>query len=349
MKKFLIAQTVVILFFCLVVPVEGITPHNRKGESIYIKDALGESVEVRLPVKRLVVLTSDALEVVRAIKAQDLVVGINTGITKNPLFWPGLKDRPVVGKWSEPDYEMIASLNPDMVISYARYPGAEMERKLTPLGIKVFRLDFYKLSSLSKEVETLGRILGKEEEARQLIDWYQEKLELIEMGSKKFGDLPDVYIESYTEYHTTGPGSGGHEMCVLAGGHNIGSGFSIPYPEITPEWVLANNPHFIIKATSLSNCYGMIDSGSLKGIRREIMARPAWDNIRAVQEGTVYVMASDIWTGPRAIIGTSYMAKWFYPEVFRNFDPETLHREYLEKFQGIKYRGVYVYPVSSRQ
>ncbi|MBE9571648.1 MAG: ABC transporter substrate-binding protein [Proteobacteria bacterium] len=344
MKKFLIAQAVVILLFCLVVSVEGATPHQKIGESICIKDALGKSVEVRLPVKRLVVLTSDALEVIRALKAEDLVVGVNTGIAKDPLFWPRLMGRPAVGRWSQPNYELIAELNPDMVISYARHPGTEMERKLTPLGIKVVRLDFYKLSSLSKEVETLGRILGKEEEARQLIDWYQEKLELIEMGSKKFGNLPDVYIESYTEYNTTGPGSGGHEICVLAGGHNIASNFSIPYPQITPEWVLAKNPDIIIKATALGNCYAMSDAGPLRSIRNEIMDRPAWDNIRAVQEGTVYVMASDIWTGPRAIIGTSYMAKWFYPEVFRNFDPETLHREYLVRFQRIKYQGVYVWP-----
>jgi iron complex transport system substrate-binding protein len=349
MKKFLIAQAVVILFFCLIAPVEGITPHNRKGESICIQDALGESVEVRLPVKRLVVLTSDALEVVRALKAQDLVVGINNGITKDPLFWPRLKDRPVVGKWSEPDYEMIASLNPDMVISYARYPGAEMERKLTPLGIKVVRLDFYKLSSLSKEVETLGRILKREKEAKELTAWYREKLNLIQEGLRHVKGRPDVYVESYTEYHTTGPGSGGHEMCVLAGGHNIASDFSISYPQITPEWVLANNPHVIIKAAALGNCYAISDPAPLKSVRDKIMDRPVWDNIRAVQEGTVYVMASDIWTGPRAIIGISYMAKWFYPEVFRNFDPETLHREYLENFQGIKYRGMYVYPVSSRQ
>ena len=347
-KSWFIAQAVVILLFCLTVPSEGTTPHNKRGESIRIQDALGESVEVRLPVKRLVVLTSDALEVVRAIKAEDLVVGINNGITKDPLFWPRLKDRPVVGKWSEPNYEMIAALNPDMVISYARHPGVEMEKKLIPLGINVIRLDFYKISTLEKEIETLGRILNREKEARQLTAWYQKNLSLIQGTLKNINYRPDVYVESYSKYNAVGPGSGAHEMCVMAGGHNIGSDFTIPYPQVTPEWVLAKDPHLIIKVTSLSNCYAMIDSGPLKGIRRKIMARPAWDNIQAVKNGKVYVMAGDIWTGPRAIIGTSYMAKWFHPEIFKDLQPEKLHGEYLENFQGIKYQGIFV-EVRSRE
>lgn len=59
---------------------EGITAQAVRGESISIKDATGRSVEVRLPVKKLVVLNSDALEVIRALRAEDLVVGVNTSI-----------------------------------------------------------------------------------------------------------------------------------------------------------------------------------------------------------------------------------------------------------------------------
>ncbi|MDA3832783.1 MAG: ABC transporter substrate-binding protein [Spirochaetales bacterium] len=349
MRKYGFKICAATLLFCLLISGKGIAAEAGKKESIRIQDATGRFVEVRLPVKKLVVLTSDALEIIRALKAEDLVVGINTGIAKEPLFWPGLKNKPTVGSWRGPNYELIVELNPDIVIGYARHPGQDMEKKLVPLGITVIRLDFYKMHSMVKEIEILGRILGKEQEARQLICWYQEKLNLIERESMPLRNRPDVYVESYSKYHTAGPGSGGHEMCVLAGGNNIASNFSIPYPEITPEWVLAKNPHIVVKAAALSNCFAMIDPDPLKSVRDEIMARPAWDNIRAVQDGKVYVMTSDIWTGPRAIIGICYMAKWFHPEVFKYLDPEKLHREYLEKFQGIKYQGVYVYPVVSGQ
>ncbi|MDP3028889.1 MAG: ABC transporter substrate-binding protein [Deltaproteobacteria bacterium] len=344
MRKYGITISVLILLFGLLILGQGITAQATGGESISIKDATGRSVEVGLPVKRMVVLTSDALEMVRALGAKDRVVGISDGIPKEPLFWPELKDRPVVGRWSEVNHELIAELKPDLVICYGRWPGPDLEKKLEPFGIKVVRLDFYKIPFLEKDVETLGRILQKEKRARQFIDWYREKLKLIEKRPKQFGKLPDIYVESYTEYHSVGPGSGAHDMCVLAGGHNIASDSSIPYPKVTPEWVLAKNPHIVVKATALGNCYAMTDPGPLKSVRDKIMARPAWDNIRAIQERKVYVMASDIWTGPRAIIGISYMAKWFHPEAFKYLDPEKLHREYLERFQGLKYQGVYVYP-----
>ncbi|MEA3414721.1 MAG: ABC transporter substrate-binding protein [Thermodesulfobacteriota bacterium] len=339
MKKNIIIVSAFILLFALFTASEGKT----RG-TISIKDANGQSIRVKLPVKRIIVLNSDALETIWALGAKDRVVGICDGISNGQLFWPELKDRAVVGSWSEPNYELIVGLNPDIVICYSRWPGQQLEKKLTPFDIKVVRLDFYKIRSLVKEIKILGRILGKEQEARQLIDWYHEKLKLTERELMPLRNRPDVYVESYSKYHTTGPGSGGHEMCVLAGGNNIASNFSIPYPEITPEWVLAKNPHIVVKVSAFANCYAMTNSGALKSIKNEIINRPAWDNIQAVQDDKVYVMASDIWTGPRAIIGISYMAKWFYPEVFKYLDPEKLHREYLENFQGIKYQGVYVYP-----
>lgn len=312
------------------------------GKKITVKDASGCSIDVRLPVKGIVVLTSDALEVIRAIKAEGLVKGVNSGISKDPLFWPELKNRPGVGNWRNPNYELIAELGPDIVIGYAGRPGPVMEKKLGSFGIQVVRLDFYKLLTLEREVEILGKILNREKEAEQLIAWYAKNRKNIQERVKQLRRRPRVYVESYSKYHTTGPGSGGNEMCVLAGGRNVAEGFSIPYPEVSPEWILVKNPQVIIKAAAVANAYAATGAGPLKEIREEIAARPAWDNIRAVREGKVYVMEGSIWTGPRAIIGIGYMAKWFHPDMFKDFDPEGLHREYLERFQGIKYRGAFV-------
>ena len=343
--KYVVAVSILLLVVCHIL-VGGLTANalqsqadRTTGKIITFKDADGRSIGVRLPVKRVVVLTSDALEVIRAVKAEGFVAGVNSGISREPLFWPGLKRMPSVGRWRDPDYELIAELNPDIVIGYAGRPGPLMERKLSSFGIQVVRLDFYKMLTLKREVKILGQILNREKEAGQLIAWYNKGRDLIQKGLKQIRYRPRVYVESYSRYHTTGPGSGGNEMCVLAGGQNIAAGFSIPYPEVTPEWVLAENPQVIIKAAAVGNAYGTTGSGPLKKIRKDIMARPAWDHIRAVQEGKVYVMESSIWTGPRGIIGVLHMAKWFHPDIFRDLDPEEIHREYLEKFQGIKYRG----------
>ncbi|MBC2715180.1 MAG: ABC transporter substrate-binding protein [Desulfobacteraceae bacterium] len=347
MKKYIVTISILILFFYSLVSAEGITGQATERKSIRIRDAGGRFVEVRLPVKRLVVLTSDALEIIRALGAEDLVAGVYSDIAEDPLFWPKLKDKPKVGSWKGLNYELVVELNPDAVLCYAQRPGRDMEKKLKPFGIQVIRLDFFKLDNLEKEVEALGRILQKEKEARELIAWYRNNLNQMREMLRNVTSRPDVYIEGDSNYHTTGPGSGGHCMCALAGGHNIASNLSIPYPEVTPEWILMRDPNVIVKVTTRSTCdtcYAMTGVGALKNIRNRIMARPAWDHIGAVKEGKIYVIANEIWTGPRAIIGTSYLAKWFYPDFLKAFDPEALHKEYLENFQGIKYQGVYVYP-----
>ena len=76
---------------------------------IEIIDALGKQVEIKLPVKKMVVLNSDALEVVRSLKVEGLVVGVFSEIAKNPLFWPVLKDKPKVGSWRDANPEIIAT------------------------------------------------------------------------------------------------------------------------------------------------------------------------------------------------------------------------------------------------
>ena len=179
MKKHITLIAVSLLLVCLSVfcglPVyafqrkaRGITGYPVKGDSVSIKDANGRLIDVKLPVKRIVTLTSDALEVIRAVKAEGLVVGLNSGIVRDALFWPGLKDRRSVGSWRNPNYELIAELNPDIVIGYAERPGPVMEKKIYPFGIQVIRLDFYKILTLEKEVGILGQILKREKEAGQL-------------------------------------------------------------------------------------------------------------------------------------------------------------------------------------
>jgi iron complex transport system substrate-binding protein len=53
-------------------------------------------------------------------------------------------------------------------------------------------------------------------------------------------------------------------------------------------------------------------------------------------------MDGAISTGPRAIIGVAYMARWLHPDLFKQIDPETMHKEYLEQFQDIPYQGRFV-------
>jgi iron complex transport system substrate-binding protein len=330
------------MFFLFPGGLSAATVQEREARFVFLEDSLGKTVKIKLPVKRIVALNSNVLEVIRALDAADFVVGVFTEITRSGLFWKDLSDKPKVGSWREVNMELIVDLAPDIVIAYERNPGPELENKLEPFGIKVLRLNFYKINTLEKEIRNLGRILDKEDEANRLCTWYETNFKLIRERLEKKSQKPDVYVESYSDYHAGGPGSGSNEMCLLAGARNISSEFAIPYPEVTPEWVVAKNPHIIIKGASFCNGYEQKTFADFNAVRKSIMERPAWNHIDAVMTGRVHVMDSGIWTGPRAIIGVSYLAKWFYPDLFADFDPESIHREYLQQFQTIPYQGVFV-------
>lgn len=293
------------------------------------------------PKFRVIALTGDSLEALRILDAQGLVVGVNDTIIKEPLFWGELAGLPVVGSWNEPNYEKIYSLRPDLVLTYKDYPGPELEKKLQ--GIKILRLDLYKPSTMFKEMKTLAKILHKKQEAKKFIRWYQNKLNHIRAKISKSSSSPRVYMECYSAYHALGPGSGGYQMCELAGGDSISSEFSIPYPQITSEWVLNKQPEVIVKTASINGYIGT-SKKLMKKARQEIIDRPGWKDIKAIKDNRIHVLTSDIDTGPRAIVGIAYMAKWFYPQKYSTLQPMQIHKQYLKKFQEVKYRGCYAWP-----
>ncbi len=298
--------------------------------------------------RRIVVLNSDAAEVICALGAEDKVVGITESIAQSGFF-KRLKGKPSVGRWNNPNYEKIAEVEPEVLIAYGRHPGPELEEKLEPIGIKVVRMDYYKIASLCSEVKTLGIMLGKEKEAEEFVNFYQRYLKLVEERVKQLEseERVRVYVESYSDFTSVAPGSGGHQMCITAGGTNIAAEEPVPYPKISPEWVLEKNPQVIVKAITSSvapSGYGTKDSTPLERLREEIMSRPGWAEIDAVRNGRVYLISADIWAGPQAIVGVAYMAKWFYPRLFKDLNPESIHREYLERFFGLECKGRFVYP-----
>jgi iron complex transport system substrate-binding protein len=58
----------------------------------------------------------------------------------------------------------------------------------------------------------------------------------------------------------------------------------------------------------------------------------------------VYIVDTDLNRGPMWAAGIVYMAKIFHPDLFKDLDPEAILKEYFDKWQGIPYRGIYIYP-----
>lgn len=325
---------------------------SAEGDVVTIVDSAERSVEVPYPASSVVVLWSNPAKEVRALGAVDRIVGMDQStkdeVDKGTL--PELAEVLIVGTQEEPNYEKIAELKPEVVICLsAGYPPEpdEVQQKLEPFGIKVVGLDFYRTEVWFDEIETLGKMLGKEVEAeeymaffRSYYDQINETLETIPDSERK-----SVYFEgakTYLTYGGSGYGSGIPNMIRAAGGMDLYPDRSELAFEVNPEDVAERNPDVIFKGTNLG--WNAENEDEFEAMRDEIMSRPELAGTTAVQNGQVYVISFDVAGGAGKKFGPVFLAKTFYPEKFQDLDPTEFYREYLERFQGLEYQGVYLYP-----
>jgi iron complex transport system substrate-binding protein len=345
-------------------------------ETLTIVDSRGEEVEVPCPVERIACLNPAAIEVICALGSEDKIVGIDQFTKWNPEFYPALKAKPVIGMpmGMPPNYEKIADLRPQVVISYASplwyYP--DLEEKMELFDIKVLRMDFYLPGTFASEVNVLGEVLGEEERAKEYLGFalsYADKI-----GKQIEGLGPEekvkVYYEFFMPYISYGESKSGGELVNLAGGVNIfggGQGGRVEMPGlleayaymVIPASIIIENPQVIIKdymdiggmmmgmitGVKGTGYTGKPNASGMEKARKEIMRRSGFKELDAVKEGKVYVFAfGELATSPRWPVALGYMAEWFYPRLFPDLEPRSFHQEWLKRWHGLEYKGVFVWP-----
>lgn len=324
------------------------TGTSRPRVSLRVVDSAGRQVEIEQPIRRVVVLNGRAAEMMRAIGAADRIVATNSAMKeRDAAFWPELSQLPAVGSAFEPNMEIIAELRPQLVIAYARRPGSTFDEQMAKFGIPTLRLDCYWPEEVVDDARLLGRLFGQQDEAEKLVAFIEDWRALIQerIAEVPADERPAVFVESYGNLRGAGPGTAGHSMCVLAGGRNIVEELGTRNPTVSSEWILERNPFAIVKAVSASaGGYGADDAKGMLAVREEIMARTGWRNLRAVREGRVYLVSSNVWLGPSHVAAQAQLAKWFYPERFADIEPKDILREYIETFHSLSDTGEPFYP-----
>jgi iron complex transport system substrate-binding protein len=319
-----------------------------------VVDSADRIVTVEKPIERIITPNGDCMPVLRALHATDKIVGVTEYTIQDTLFYPEFSDHPNVGSVWSPDYEVMLECNPDTVILYASFSTSTCEAIENTLSdadpaIKCIWIDGYKPSSQVEESRLLGYLLDKEDEAEEWIDFYEGCLNPIydEVADIPLEDRTRVYIECWRPYHTAAGNAGWHQKIELAGGYNIFRDLSLDYPDVSAEEVAEESPEVIIRAAKTEGGYDTDDITELSDLRDEIMIRPELANVTAVKNERVYVINNDIFGGTEHFIGMGYIAKWFYPDLFTDLDPEAAHRQYLTEFQGLDEslvdNGVFVY------
>ena len=281
-----------------------------KEKEITIVDSADRIVTVKKPVKRIVSIGEFDTEAIRVLGAKDKIVGVYSGVIKKEVYFPYLSKLPSVGTSSNPDLEVIFSLNPDLLTTY-KAKAADLDEKL-PDNIAVVGLEFYLAEDIMKEeVMKLAYILGKRDEVKHYIDDFHDKyINPIKAQTEGLTDeeRPKVYYESRWAdscYAYCGKSSA-QQYIDMCGGRNIFADIPEISIKVDPEEVILRNPEIIIRVSYYEVGYEVDDPSQVKAVRDEIMSRPELANVNAVKNGRVYITDVGFQYGPDYPIAMTY-------------------------------------------
>ena len=321
-----------------------------KEKELTIIDDLDEIVTITKPLERIIVAYYTVGQTVRAIGAKDRVVGVADWFLKNPTTYPDLSKKPCVGSGRDMDVEMILELEPDAVILARTYTKG-LEEKLKGTGINVVRVIPFYPETLRNNVMLYGYILDEVENARNYFEWHDGYINEIEETVSGISEdertrvfVDDIWKPSITERRI----SAHMKTAEQAGGKLITADLPVEQGMVDVEWILEQNPDVII-GCSFAGGYETDDESVYKAEYDEIIGVPGYAKIKAVQDGRVHIIKATFGMGMKTPISTAYMAKWFYPELFEDLDPEAIHQEFMDTFcpgvdLDVSEHGVFVYP-----
>lgn len=350
------------------------TAQNNKP--IEITDVTGRTVTLKKPAERVVLQWSGAggpFFTISALMGKDtpkVIAGMDTSLQDYRAdMWkhftaemPELAKIPVVGTVGDKTFnaEQVVALNPDVIfipVDLKDQYESDAKAKMDAAGIQTIYIDYHaeKLESHQKSIEAIGKALGKEERAAEISKFYTNRVtRVLDRVSKINKPKPTVYLE----VGMNGPEEFGNSfsgnyswgaLATMAGADVITKDAIKKSSPINPEFVLEKNPDIIMimgsywpkKPTSMRLGFEATEDSSQALLKAFTTERQGWSELKAVENKQVYSAHHGL---PREFFDAAvfeYLAKTFYPEEFKDVDPEATLKEFYDKFLPFSYSGIW--------
>lgn len=233
--------------------------------------------------ERIVCLTEETTELLYVLGEQNRIVGIS-GFTKRPP--EARAQKPRVSTFLDAKFDEIIDLNPDLVIGFSDIQ-APIAKELISLGIPVWVNNHRSVEGIFKFMVQLGALVGKQAEAIALVEEIQTNIKLILQKTESWSTKPTVYFEEWDEPIITGI-RWVTEIIELAGGIDI-------FPELKKEPLAKNRIIEFDQVIIDKNPDVILASWCGKKFKKkQMLARPGWEKIKAIQNDQVFEISSDI-------------------------------------------------------
>ncbi len=233
-----------------------------------VRDDRGEVVNLPRVPQRIVTLMPALAESICALGACNRLVG-----TDRFANWPeAVKALPKLGGMDDVSLEALVRLRPDLVLLGR---SARLLPRLVALGIPVMALEPQTQAQVQHSLQRLAVVLGLPEPdqlAAKVWQQVQDQLAQARAAMPPQGKGASIYFEAGSGGYAAGESSFIGELISALGLRNVVPAHLGPFPQLSPEWVLRNQPDLI-----------MMGQPSLDPLQR----RPGWSQLAAVQQGRV--------------------------------------------------------------
>ncbi len=303
---------------------------GKDSEEITITDHLGRKVTLEEPAEKLVSGYYITTSMLIALGLEDNLVGVEAKAETRPIYKmaaPHFLDLPVMGTMKEFNLEGAAALEPDLVIISIRLK--DTVESLEQLGINVLAVNPESMEELKETIEMIGKATAREEKARALISYYDEKTQEI-ANITKDGDKATVYLAGNNSLLSTATSKMYQNSIIeMAGGINVAGDIDDTYwADISYEQLIAYNPEIIIGAPGAEYTKDdLLNDKKLQGIS-------------AIKNGQVYFMPNsfELWDSPvpSGILGTLWITSILHEEnyTFDAFKQEVY--DFYKEFYNIE-------------
>lgn len=310
-----------ILFLTAIIATAGCVTQESTG--LYITNSDGTQTKIPENVERIVLLNSNAGEILYLLGDADKVVGISQSIANNAEQAKMYPNAQIIGAWNEPDVEYLISLNVDVVLGYATSKPKNAE-VLASSGIPVIYVDCTKPETMASDIVEIGKLAHKDSRAKEIAEFFSSTMDTVKLAAASVGEenKHTVYAESYTAWYGQGTDTGMGQMIKLTGGKNIMEGTGAQ--KLSDEWVVTASPEIIVKlVNSMDNAETALS---------EIQNRRGFDRVSAVQNNKVWLIRNDLTYGPRACVAAVALFKMQYPDATLSLTPDGVLKDFNHKF-----------------
>ena len=225
--------------------------------------------------RRIVCLTAETTEIAYLVGAGDRVVGV-PGTARRP---EAAREKAKVGGFTTFKLDKILALEPDLVLAFSDLQR-DVVRDLVGAGVSVLCTNQRSFDEVLEAILVIGGALGREPEARAVVDDMRDEIKQVREYSSVWPDRPRVYFEEWHDPLIAGI-RWVSELIEIAGGRDIFAELRAQHGAkdrvVTAEEIVRRDPEIILA----SWCGKPVD-------RAAFGARPGWDGISAVRRGQVH-------------------------------------------------------------